>query len=89
LLKPIRIVAAEGGNHFYDNAVYQACGMAQYHDSMEIVLVHCAAVARQLGLNAMGAEIEPAGKAAVRKLRAEGKHVAMTGAGINLLLARD
>jgi len=43
-----------------------------------------AAVARQLGLDAVEAEIEPAGKVAhVRKLRAEGKHVAMAGDGIN------
>jgi Cu+-exporting ATPase len=43
-----------------------------------------AAVARQLGLDAVEAEIEPAGKAAhVKKLRAEGKHVAMAGDGIN------
>jgi Cu+-exporting ATPase len=43
-----------------------------------------AVVARQLGLDAVEAEIEPAGKVAhVRKLRAEGKHVAMAGDGIN------
>jgi Cu+-exporting ATPase len=43
-----------------------------------------AAVARQLGLDGMEAEIEPAGKVAhVKKLRAEGKHVAMAGDGIN------
>ncbi len=43
-----------------------------------------AAVARQLGLDAVQAEIEPAGKVAhVKKLRAEGKHVAMAGDGIN------
>jgi Cu+-exporting ATPase len=43
-----------------------------------------AMVARQLGLDAVEAEIEPAGKVAhVRKLRAEGKHVAMAGDGIN------
>ncbi len=43
-----------------------------------------AARARQLGLDAVEAEIEPAGKAAyVKKLRAEGKHVAMAGDGIN------
>jgi Cu+-exporting ATPase len=43
-----------------------------------------AAVAKQLGLDAVEAEIEPAGKAAhVKKLRAEGKHVAMAGDGIN------
>lgn len=43
-----------------------------------------AAVAKQLGLDAVEAEIEPAGKVAhVRKLRAEGKHVAMAGDGIN------
>jgi Cu+-exporting ATPase len=42
------------------------------------------AVARQLGLDAVEAEIEPAGKVAhVKKLRAEGKHVAMAGDGIN------
>jgi hypothetical protein len=41
-----------------------------------------AAVARQLGLDAV--EIEPAGKVArVKKLRAEGEHVAMAGDGIN------
>ena len=43
-----------------------------------------AAVARQLGLDAVEAEIEPAGKVAyVKKLRTEGKHVAMAGDGIN------
>jgi Cu+-exporting ATPase len=43
-----------------------------------------AAVARQLGLDAVEAEIEPAGKVAqVKKLRAEGRHVAMAGDGIN------
>ena len=43
-----------------------------------------AAVAGQLGLDAVEAEIEPAGKVAhVKRLRAEGKHVAMAGDGIN------
>ena len=43
-----------------------------------------AAVARQLGLDAVEAEIEPAGKVAqVKKLRMEGQHVAMAGDGIN------
>ena len=43
-----------------------------------------AAVARRLGLDAVEAEIEPAGKVAhVKKLRTEGKHVAMAGDGIN------
>jgi Cu+-exporting ATPase len=43
-----------------------------------------AAVAGQLGLDAVEAEIEPAGKVAyVKKLRAAGKHVAMAGDGIN------
>jgi Cu+-exporting ATPase len=43
-----------------------------------------AAVARQLGLDAVEAEIEPAAKAAyVKKLRGQGKHVAMAGDGIN------
>jgi Cu+-exporting ATPase len=43
-----------------------------------------AAVARKLGLDGVEAEIEPAGKVAhVKKLRAEGKHVAMAGDGIN------
>jgi len=42
------------------------------------------AVAKQLGLDAVEAEIEPAGKVAhVKKLRAVGKHVAMAGDGIN------
>jgi Cu+-exporting ATPase len=42
------------------------------------------AVAKELGLDAVVAEIEPAEKAAhVKKLRAEGKHVAMAGDGIN------
>jgi Cu+-exporting ATPase len=42
------------------------------------------AVAKQLGLDAVEAEIEPAWKVAhVKKLRAEGKHVAMAGDGIN------
>lgn len=43
-----------------------------------------AAVAKQLNLDAVEAEIEPAGKVAhVKKLRAEGQHVAMAGDGIN------
>jgi len=43
-----------------------------------------AAVAKQLGLDAVEAEIEPAGKVAhIQRLRAEGKHVAMAGDGIN------
>ena len=43
-----------------------------------------AAVAEQLGLDAVEAEIEPAGKVGhVKKLRADGKHVAMAGDGIN------
>lgn len=43
-----------------------------------------AAVAKQLGLDSVEAEIEPAGKVDhVKKLRAEGKHVAMAGDGIN------
>jgi len=42
------------------------------------------AVARKLGLDAVEAEIEPAGKVAhIKTLRAEGKHVAMAGDGIN------
>jgi Cu+-exporting ATPase len=42
------------------------------------------AVAKELGLDAVEAEIEPAGKVAhVKRLRAEGKHVAMAGDGIN------
>jgi Cu+-exporting ATPase len=42
------------------------------------------AVVKQLDLDAVEAEIDPAGKVAhVKKLRAEGKHVAMTGDGIN------
>ena len=43
-----------------------------------------AAVAKTLGLDATEAEIEPAGKVSyVKKLRAEGMHVAMAGDGIN------
>lgn len=42
------------------------------------------AAAKQLGLDAVEAEIEPAGKVGyVKKLRAKGKHVAMAGDGIN------
>lgn len=42
------------------------------------------AVSKQLGIDAVEAEIEPAGKVThIRKLRAEGKHVAMAGDGIN------
>jgi Cu+-exporting ATPase len=42
------------------------------------------AVAKQLGIDAVEAEIEPAGKVAhIKKLRDEGKHVAMAGDGIN------
>ncbi|MCE9595718.1 MAG: copper-translocating P-type ATPase [Planctomycetes bacterium] len=43
-----------------------------------------AAVAKQLGIDAVEAEIEPAGKVAhVKQLRARGEHVAMAGDGIN------
>jgi Cu+-exporting ATPase len=43
-----------------------------------------AAVAGKLSLDSVEAEIEPAGKAAyIRKLRADGEHVAMAGDGIN------
>ncbi len=43
-----------------------------------------AAVAKQLGLDAVEAEVEPAGKVSlIKQLRAEGKHVAMAGDGIN------
>lgn len=42
------------------------------------------AVVKQLGLDAVEAEIDPAGKVAqIKKLRAEGKHVAMAGDGVN------
>jgi len=42
------------------------------------------AVAKTLGLDSVQAEVEPAGKVShVQKLRAEGKHVAMAGDGIN------
>jgi Cu+-exporting ATPase len=42
------------------------------------------AVAKQLGLDSVEAEIEPAGKVShVKMLRADGKHVAMAGDGIN------
>jgi len=42
------------------------------------------AVARQLGLDSVEAEIEPAGKVdRIKKLRAKGEHVAMAGDGIN------
>jgi Cu+-exporting ATPase len=42
------------------------------------------AVAQHLGLDAVEAEMTPAGKVAyVKKLRAEGKHVAMAGDGVN------
>jgi Cu+-exporting ATPase len=43
-----------------------------------------AAVTKQLGLDGVEAEIEPAGKVAyIKKLLEEGKHVAMAGDGIN------
>jgi Cu+-exporting ATPase len=43
-----------------------------------------AAVAGKLGIDAVEAEIEPAGKVAhIKKLRGAGKHVAMAGDGIN------
>jgi len=43
-----------------------------------------AAVAGQLGIDAVEAEVDPAGKAtAVRRLRGDGKKVAMVGDGIN------
>jgi Cu+-exporting ATPase len=43
-----------------------------------------ATVARQLGIDSVEAEVEPAEKVAhVKRLRAEGRHVAMAGDGIN------
>jgi len=43
-----------------------------------------AAVAKELGIDTVEAEVEPAGKVAhIKKLRAAGKHVAMAGDGIN------
>jgi Cu+-exporting ATPase len=43
-----------------------------------------AAVAKKLGIDAIEAEVEPAGKVAhVKKLRTQGQHVAMAGDGIN------
>ena len=43
-----------------------------------------AAVAKQLGLDGVEAEIEPAGKVShIKMLRAQGEHVAMAGDGIN------
>jgi Cu+-exporting ATPase len=43
-----------------------------------------AVVAKELDLDGVEAEIEPAGKVAyIKKLRADGKHVAMAGDGIN------
>jgi Cu+-exporting ATPase len=43
-----------------------------------------AAVAKQLGLDVVQAQVEPAEKIAhIKKLRAEGEHVAMAGDGIN------
>ena len=43
-----------------------------------------AAVAGKLGIDVVEAEIEPAGKVEqIKKLRSEGKHVAMAGDGIN------
>lgn len=43
-----------------------------------------AMVGKELGIDSVEAEIEPAGKVAnIKKLRAEGKHVAMAGDGIN------
>jgi P-type E1-E2 ATPase len=43
-----------------------------------------AVAARELGLDAVQAEIEPAGKVAyIKKLRVEAKHVAMAGDGVN------
>jgi Cu+-exporting ATPase len=43
-----------------------------------------AAVAKTLGIDAIEAEVEPAGKVAhVKNLRAQGQHVAMAGDGIN------
>jgi Cu+-exporting ATPase len=64
--------------------------IAQLHKlGLELVMLTgdnrrtAAAVASQLGLDTVEAEIEPAGKVAhVKKLRAAGKHVAMAGDGL-------
>ena len=63
----------------------------ELHDlGLEIIMLTgdnrrtAAAVAGQLDIDVVEAEIEPAGKVAyVKKLRAEGQHVAMAGDGIN------
>ena len=68
-----------------------ADAIAQLHTlGLQLVMVTgdnrrtAAAVAGRLGLDGVEAEIEPAGKVAyVKKLRAEGRHVAMAGDGIN------
>lgn len=68
-----------------------AAAIKELHElGLEIVMLTgdnhrtAAAVVKQLGLDAVEAEIDPAGKVAhVKKLRAQGKHVAMAGDGIN------
>ncbi|MBU0674466.1 MAG: heavy metal translocating P-type ATPase [Proteobacteria bacterium] len=65
--------------------------IAELHDlGLKIVMLTgdnrrtAAAVAKKLGLDDLEAEIEPAGKVDhIKKLTAEGKHVAMAGDGIN------
>ncbi len=65
--------------------------IAELHDlGLQIVMLSgdnrrtAAAVAKELGLDGVEAEIEPAGKVAhIKKLAATGAHVAMAGDGIN------
>jgi len=68
-----------------------AQAITQLHElGLELVMLTgdnrrtAAAVAKELGIDTVEAEIEPAGKVAhIKKLRAAGKHVAMAGDGIN------
>jgi len=68
-----------------------ALAIKQLHElGLELVMLTgdnrrtAAAVAKELGIDKVEAEIEPAGKVAyVKKLRAAGKQVAMAGDGIN------
>jgi Cu+-exporting ATPase len=74
---PIKATTAEAINALHELGLKLAMLTGDNHRT-------AAAVAEQLGIDSVEAEIEPAGKVAyVKQLRSKGKHVAMAGDGIN------
>ena len=74
---PIKATTAEAVRDLHALGIKIVMLTGDNHRTAEVV-------AKELDLDGVEAEIEPAGKVAyVKQLRAEGKHVAMAGAGIN------